>query len=67
MSSQDIVFGKQHCRSSRFTAEQVAERLDKSDKVSYAFNKSNVFVNYREGEAYPPQHPEGFVSDGGAR
>ena len=47
--------------------KQVAERLDKSDRVSYALNKSNVFVNYREGAAYPPQHPERFVSDGGER
>jgi small-conductance mechanosensitive channel len=47
--------------------KQVAERLDKSDKVSYAFNKSNVFVNYREGEAYPPQYSEDQVSDGGER
>jgi small-conductance mechanosensitive channel len=47
--------------------KQVAERLGKSDRVSYAFNKSNVFVNYREGEAYPPQYSEDQVSDGGER
>ena len=48
-------------------AKKVAERLDKNDKVSYAFNRSDVFVNYREGEAYPPQYSEDEVSDGGER
>jgi len=37
----------------------VADKLDRNEKVSYALNKSNVFVNYRQGEAYPPQNPEG--------
>jgi len=45
--------------------KQVAEELNKNDRVSYALNKSNVFMNYRQGAAYPPQHPQGFVSDGG--
>ena len=47
--------------------KKVAERLDKNDKLSYAFNRSDVFVNYREGEAYPPQYSEDEVSDGGER
>ena len=52
--------------------KQVAEELNKSDRVSYALNKSNVFVNYRAGAAYPPQYREDEVSedevqDGGER
>jgi small-conductance mechanosensitive channel len=37
---------------------RVAERLTKSDRVSYCFNKSNVFVSQRFGDSpVPPQHP----------
>jgi small-conductance mechanosensitive channel len=46
-------------------AKQVTARLERNEKVSYAFNKSNVFVNYRKGDAYPPQHPE--VLSGGEK
>jgi small-conductance mechanosensitive channel len=45
--------------------KQVAYRLDRNEKVSYAFNKSDIFVNYRKGDAYPPQHPE--VLSGGEK
>jgi len=38
--------------------KRVSERLAESDKVFYCFNKSNVFVNQRQGGSYPPpQHP----------
>lgn len=37
---------------------RVAERLTESDRVSYCFNKSNVFVSQRfSGTPVPPQHP----------
>jgi small-conductance mechanosensitive channel len=37
---------------------RVAERLTESDRVSYCFNKSNVFVSQRFGDIpVPPQHP----------
>ena len=37
---------------------KVAERLTKNDRVSYCFNKSNVFVSQRFGDSpVPPQHP----------
>jgi small-conductance mechanosensitive channel len=37
---------------------KVAGRLTESDRVSYCFNKSNVFVNQRVGDSpVPPQHP----------
>jgi len=38
--------------------KHIAARLDRNERVSYAFNKSDVFVNYRKGDVYPPQHPE---------
>lgn len=37
---------------------RVAERLTENDRVSYCFNKSNVFVSQRFGDSpVPPQHP----------
>ncbi|MBM3237645.1 mechanosensitive ion channel family protein [Candidatus Poribacteria bacterium] len=35
--------------------KKVTQQIAESDKVFYCFNKANVFVNYRQGEAYPPQ------------
>jgi len=37
--------------------KKVYERITESDRVFYCYNKANVFVNYRQGEQYPPQHP----------
>jgi small-conductance mechanosensitive channel len=37
---------------------KIAVRLTESDRVSYCFNKSNVFVSQRFGDSpVPPQHP----------
>ena len=36
---------------------RVSERIMESDRVFYCFNRSNVFVNYRQGGSHPPQHP----------
>ncbi len=47
--------------------KRVSERLTESDRVFYCFNKSNVFVNYRQDGQYPPQHPSCVDSDGGGK
>lgn len=41
--------------------EKVTQRILRSDKVRYCFNKSHVLFNYRQGEPYPPQHPSWLV------
>jgi len=35
----------------------ITRRLMESNKVSYCFNKSHIFVDYRQDTPYPPQHP----------
>ncbi|MBD3182679.1 mechanosensitive ion channel [Candidatus Poribacteria bacterium] len=46
---------------------KVSVELDKSNKVFYCFNKSNVFVNYRDKEKYPPQLPINDIPVGGVK
>ena len=48
-------------------ARRVSVRIDESNDVFYGFNRSNVFVNYRQGESHPPQHPSHTGADGGEK